>query len=170
MRPLRILSGGQSGVDRAALDVALALGLPCGGWCPAGRRAEDGPIPARYPLVETAGADYAERTGRNVEDADGTLVLCAGTLSGGTLLTVQLAGVHDKPCLVIDLRRPWQPRDVLDWLDACAIGTLNVAGPRESGAPGIHRQAADYLHVVLAAAGDRDDTPAERWRDRADAG
>lgn len=162
MRHLRIVSGGQSGVDRAALDVALALGLPCGGWCPAGRRAEDGPIPARYPLTETASADYAERTRRNVEDSDGTLVLSAGTLSGGTLLTVQLAGARDKPCLVIDLRRPWQPHDVLDWLDAGAIGTVNVAGPREGGAPGIHRQATDYLHAVLTAIGDLDGPPAER--------
>lgn len=169
MRTLRVVSGGQSGVDRAALDVALTLGLPCGGWCPAGRRAEDGPIPARYPLTETTGADYAERTRRNVEDSDGTLVLCAGTLSGGTLLTVQLAGARDKPCLVIDLRRPWQPRDVLDWLDACAIGTVNVAGPRESGAPGIYRQAADYLHAVLTAWGDIDRSPARRCADPAGA-
>ncbi|GAB4352168.1 MAG: putative molybdenum carrier protein [Immundisolibacter sp.] len=142
--------------------MALALGLPCGGWCPAGRRAEDGPIPDRYPLSETASADYAERTRRNVEDSDGTLVLCAGTLTGGTLLTVQLAGTHDKPCLVVDLRRPWQPRDVLDWLDACAIETVNVAGPRESGAPGIHRQAADYLRAVLTALAGPDGTPPKR--------
>lgn len=77
-RRLRVISGGQTGVDRAALDVALELGLPCGGWCPAGRRAEDGPIPARYPLTETAGADYVERTRRNVVEADATLVLCHG--------------------------------------------------------------------------------------------
>ena len=78
-RPVaRIVSGGQTGVDRAALDVAMEFGLACGGWCPRGRRAEDGPITHRYPLAETAGWDYAERTGLNVRDSDGTLVLSRG--------------------------------------------------------------------------------------------
>lgn len=149
-RRLRVISGGQTGVDRAALDVALELGLPCGGWCPAGRRAEDGPIPARYPLTETAGADYAERTRRNVVEADATLVLCHGGLNGGTLLTVEVALELDKPCLVIDLRRPWQPSQVQPWLHACAVTTLNLAGPRETGAPGIHALASDFLRAVLA--------------------
>ncbi|HEX2796260.1 MAG TPA: putative molybdenum carrier protein, partial [Immundisolibacter sp.] len=125
-RRLRVISGGQTGVDRAALDVALELGLPCGGWCPAGRRAEDGPIPARYPLTEMAGADYAERTRRNVAEADATLVLCHGGLNGGSLLTVEVALALDKPCLVIDLRRPWQPSHVQSWLHACAVTTVNL--------------------------------------------
>ncbi|MFP5465001.1 MAG: putative molybdenum carrier protein [Gammaproteobacteria bacterium] len=149
-RRLRVISGGQTGVDRAALDVALELGLPCGGWCPAGRRAEDGPIPARYPLTETAGADYAERTRRNVVEADATLVLCHGGLNGGTLLTVEVALELDKPCLVIDLRRPWQPSQAQPWLYACTVTTLNLAGPRETGAPGIHALASDFLRAVLA--------------------
>lgn len=152
---LCVISGGQSGVDRAALDVALALGLNCGGWCPAGRRAEDGPIPARYPLMETDTADYTERTRRNVAESDATLVLCQGALAGGTLLTVQLAGVLDKPCLVIDLRRPWQPQDVRGWLDACAVKTLNLAGPRESGAPGIYALASEFLRAALVPAAPR---------------
>ncbi len=149
---LRVISGGQTGVDRAALDVALELGLDCGGWCPAGRRAEDGPIPVLYPLLETETADYAERTQRNVVDADATLVLCQGGLAGGTLLTVQVAGAQGKPCLVIDLRRPWQPQEVRGWLDVCAVRTLNVAGPRESGAPGIYALASEFLHAALAPA------------------
>src|SRR3989442_8006923 len=86
-RPVEIVSGGQTGVDRAALDTALALGLTCGGWCPRGRRAEDGPLPARYPLRETPSASYPERTEWNVRDSDGTLVLHHGRLRGGTALT-----------------------------------------------------------------------------------
>src|SRR5436309_586670 len=99
----RILSGGQTGVDRAALDVALALGLPCDGWCPRGRKAEDGPLPDRYPLRETPTDAYAERTAWNVRDADGTLVLLRGRPSGGTALTIELADRYGKPCLVLDL-------------------------------------------------------------------
>ena len=77
----QIISGGQTGVDRAALDVALDAGLPCGGWCPRGRRAEDGPIVAQYPLMETDSPDYQMRTRRNVEDADATLILTLGPLA-----------------------------------------------------------------------------------------
>jgi hypothetical protein len=147
---LRVISGGQSGVDRAALDVALELELPCGGWCPVGRRAEDGPIPLHYPLKETESADYAERTRLNVIEANATLILCQSALSGGTLLTVQIAGELDKPCLVVDLRRPWQPAEVGVWLQARAITCLNVAGPRQSSAPGIYALARDYLRAALA--------------------
>src|SRR6266571_9073801 len=80
----KIVSGGQTGVDRAALDVALELGIPCGGWCPRGRRAEDGIIPERYPLIETPTTAYPQRTERNVRDSDGTLVLTVGRADGGT--------------------------------------------------------------------------------------
>jgi len=149
---LRVISGGQTGVDRAALDVALELGLDCGGWCPAGRRAEDGPIPVLYPLLETETADYAGRTRRNVAEADATLVLCHGSLNGGTLMTVEVACTRAKSCLVIDLRRPWQ---VQRWQEACAIRTLNVAGPRESSAPGIYALASDFLRRALTPTASR---------------
>src|SRR5947209_13063019 len=93
----KIVSGGQTGVDRAALDVALELGLPCGGWCPRGRRAEDGPLPARYPLTETSWEGYPQRTRWNVRDSDGTLILTRGQPDRGTALTIKLAQRLGKP-------------------------------------------------------------------------
>src|SRR5262245_50786528 len=87
----KIVSGGQTGADRAALDVALELGLPCGGWCPRGRLAEDGPIASKYPLQETQSRDYPPRTKRNVQDSDGTLILTWGNPDRGTILTAKLA-------------------------------------------------------------------------------
>lgn len=151
MPALRIVSGGQTGVDRAALDVALALGLPGGGWCPRGRKAEDGPIPARYPLQETPAAAYAERTRRNVRDSDGTLVLTLGAPSGGTALTCRVARARGRPLLVIDLADPAQarPERVREWLAAAEVATLNVAGPRESGAPGVYARARAFLERAL---------------------
>src|SRR5258707_9057662 len=99
----KVISGGQSGVDRAALDAALAAGLPVGGWCPKGRRAEDGPIPDRYPLVETGTADSAERTRRNVRDGAATLILTWGEPTGGTALTLETCQRESKRCLLVDL-------------------------------------------------------------------
>jgi predicted Rossmann fold nucleotide-binding protein DprA/Smf involved in DNA uptake len=150
----RVVSGGQTGVDRAALDVALALGIPCGGWCPEGRRAEDGCIPGRYPLRETPTAHYPERTEWNVRDSDGTLVLTRGKPRGGTALTIVLARRLGRPYLVLDLERPADPQTIRDWIAEHGVHTLNVAGPRESEALGIHDQAADLLgRALLAAAG-----------------
>ena len=151
-----IRSGGQTGVDRAALDVALARGLPCGGWCPRGRRAEDGPIPARYPLQETESGRYAERTRLNVRDTDGTLILTRGAPEGGTKLTVSYAREAARPHLIVDLAAPAFDRataldDVRRWLVGGEIAVLNVAGPRESKAPGIHRAAMDFLGALLDA-------------------
>src|ERR1700746_3926565 len=99
----KIVSGGQTGVDRAALDVALDLGIACGGWCPKGRLAEDGPIPERYPLEETTLPFYPQRTERNVRDSDGTLVLTVGPPKGGTALTLVLARRQKKPFRVVNL-------------------------------------------------------------------
>jgi hypothetical protein len=148
----RIISGGQTGVDRAALDIALALGIPCGGWCPRGRRAEDGPIPEHYPLTETPTAEYPERTERNVSDADGTLILTRGAPDRGTALTERLAQRHRKLLYVVDLeqRAEDEPRRVRTWLVQQGIAVLNVAGPRESNHAGIHAEATAFLRAVLA--------------------
>ncbi|MBI4366097.1 MAG: putative molybdenum carrier protein [Deltaproteobacteria bacterium] len=146
----RILSGGQTGVDRAALDVARALGIPCGGWCPKGRLAEDGVIPSAYPLMETPSAEYAQRTEWNARDADGTLVLTYGAPSGGTAYTIACARRLGKPCLVMDLRASPDPAAFQRWCAAHAIAVLNVAGPRESRAPGeIGRSAKRVLEPLL---------------------
>lgn len=146
----KIVSGGQSGVDRAALDAALALGIPCGGWCPKGRHAEDGIIPAHYPLTETTSKDYRVRTRRNVREADGTLILSRGPLSGGTALTRRLAKEMGKPCLVVDLAQRPRVSDVRAWLASNNIRTLNVAGPRESSQPGMHALARRLLQRVFS--------------------
>lgn len=146
----KIVSGGQAGVDRAALDTALALGIPCGGWCPKGRRAEDGVIPERYPLTETISKDYRVRTRRNAREADGTLILVRGSLSGGTALTRRLAEEMGRPCLVINLTRRPRTSDVRAWLAANNIRILNVAGPRESGQPGICIQARRFLQRAFS--------------------
>jgi Circularly permutated YpsA SLOG family len=145
-----IVSGGQTGVDRAALDVALQLGLDCGGWCPRGRRAEDGPIPDRYPVRETPSADYPERTEWNVCDSDGTLILARGTLQGGTALTREWAERLGKPCLVVDLNQPHGAEEVRRWAESNRVRVLNVAGPREGDDPGIYEQAVGILRELLA--------------------
>lgn len=148
-QPARIISGGQTGADRAALDAALRLGLPCGGWCPSGRRAEDGPIDARYPLRETESRAYKVRTRRNVEDADGTLILARGTLKGGTRLTRNVARRLGRPCLVLDPDRD-APGTLCDWLAANSVGVLNVAGPRASSDSGIYEAAYRFLLAALS--------------------
>lgn len=145
-----MVSGGQTGVDRAGLDAALALGIPCGGWCPRGRRAEDGRIDMRYPLLETPSRDYAERTEWNVRDSDGTLILTRGAPQGGTALTLEIARRLGRPALVLDLAAVQDPGAVRDWLAREGIRILNVAGPRESAAPGIHAEALRFLQIVLA--------------------
>ena len=149
--PARIVSGGQTGVDGAALDVAIALGIAHGGWCPKGRLAEDGPVPDRYHLTETDSPEYPVRTERNVLDSDATLILCRGVPSGGTELTRRLAARHGRPCLVVDLDAPADDASIRGWIAQHAPGTLNVAGPRESQSPGIAQLAAALLLRCLAA-------------------
>src|SRR5438067_1168563 len=128
----KLTSGGQTGVDRAALDVALELGLPCGGWCPLGRRAEDGTIPERYPLTETPWSGYPQRTEWNVRDSYGTLILTCGTPDRGIALTIELARKRRKPHRVVDLASEADAEEVRLWLEAEGIRILNVAGPRDS--------------------------------------
>ena len=147
----RIISGGQTGVDRAALDAALENNFPCGGWCPKGRKAEDGPIPSCYPLEETQSSDYRVRTERNIKEADATLVLTWGKPTGGTALTIKLAHKHKKPSLVLDLgqRNQDMVTTIQDWIEKNNIRILNVAGPRESKSPGIHKAAKDVLSKLI---------------------
>jgi len=142
----QIISGGQTGADRAALDVALAFRIPAGGWCPAGRRAEDGVIPAHYPLTETT-----SRTRANVRSGDATLVFNLGELDGGTLLTAGYAAGHGKPCLLVQLDETDHstPAEVAVWLREHGVRVLNVAGPRESKRPGIYREVRAFLEKLL---------------------
>jgi hypothetical protein len=127
--------------------VAIELGMSHGGWCPRGRRAEDGVIPARYGLEETAERDYSVRTERNVLDSDATLILTVGTPSGGTALTSRLARTHGKPHLIVDLAAP-DVDGARAWLEAEQPATVNVAGPRESGRPGIGARARAFLRAI----------------------
>jgi len=154
---LCIVSGGQTGADRAALDVALILGLPIDGWCPRGRWAEDGAIPSRYPLRETAGEDPGERTRANVRDSDATLVLTLGAPDMGTDLTIAAAAAWAKPCAVVDLTVPGIEAVARDWLRRVQPRRLNVAGPRESSAPGLYGRAHALLLNVFRDVGIDDD-------------
>jgi Circularly permutated YpsA SLOG family len=132
----QIISGCQTGVDRAALDAALECGFPCGGWCPAGRKAEDGPIPARYPLVELRSANYLARTAHNVRESDATLVLTFGAPSGGTARTVEFCRQYTRPVLVVDGEQVVVQdavSRVVAFIVANQVGRLNVAGPRGYG-------------------------------------
>ncbi len=145
-----VISGGQTGVDRATLDAAMAAGLPVGGWCPRGRRAADGVIDARYPLRETPSADYAERTAWNVRDADGTLVLVRAKPDGGTALTIREAERQGKPCLVHRLAGMEGVEKVREWIAREGLRALNVAGPREEEAPGIYTAARAFLTALFS--------------------
>lgn len=145
----KIISGGQTGVDRAALDAALELGIPCGGWCPKGRRAEDGPIDIRYPLMETYSANYRIRTEKNVRDSDGTLVFTWREPKGGTALTIRFAQKYKKPYLTVDLSEEGDPETTREWLEANQIKVLNIAGLRESELPGIYHRTVQFLREVF---------------------
>jgi hypothetical protein len=151
----KIVSGGQTGVDRGALDAALDAGFPCGGWTPEGRIAEDGPIAARYPLAELPGG-YEERTLQNVLDSDGTAILHSGTLEGGTRQTMLHCVEHGKPLEVVDAMNV-APRDaalrLADFIARHRLSVLNVAGPRASKWPGGRDHAYQTVSRLLRATG-----------------
>ena len=154
---LKIVSGGQTGADRAALDWALANGLPCGGWCPLGRLAEDGVIDARYPLRETPEPSPAQRTEWNIRDSDGTLIVSlAKRLVGGTRLTEDLAERFAKPLLILakeDGELPAQAESLQQFIATNHIAVLNVAGPRESGESREGEFTAGLLDAAFGQAG-----------------
>jgi hypothetical protein len=159
---LQVISGGQTGVDRAALDAAMEQQIPVGGWCPRDRRSEDGSVPVRYPLKETAARSYAVRTEWNVRDSDGTLILVLNEISSGTRLTADAARSHGKPLriehltgsvgpnLLSDENSPEEQADsVVEWLQRHKIRVLNVAGPRGSSSKEMYPKALAFMTLVL---------------------
>ena len=144
----KIISGGQTGADRAALDFAIQRGIPHGGWCPRGRLAEDGVIPAPYQVSETPSPDYAQRTEWNVRDSDGTVIFSlAAYLTGGSEYTAQMALRHQKPSLHLSCERDGETAGgkLIGFLSQWGIKVLNVAGPRESEEP----EVAGFVRETL---------------------
>jgi len=146
---ITFISGGQTGVDRAALDFALCNEIPCSGWCPQLREAEDGFIPIRYPLNESYSPEPIVRTEMNVLQSDGTLILITEDMDKGTQQTYDLARLHSKPVFVwrIGYNRNYDQFD--NWLLKNNIKKLNIAGPRESNQPGIYSEALNTLDKIF---------------------
>ncbi|EKD27650.1 MAG: hypothetical protein ACD_79C00646G0003 [uncultured bacterium] len=146
----KIISGGQSGVDNAALDAAIKLKIPHGGCCPKGRLCETGRIPEKYNLIETDSEEYYVRTLENVKCSDGTLILSFDKkLQGGTLLTKKMAQKLKKPYLIINLNELPSNDNIFQWFSDESVNVLNIAGPRESKTPGIYNAAFNYLLNLL---------------------
>jgi len=144
----KIISGGQTGADRAALDVAIKLNIPHGGWIPKGRKTEDGILPDKYQLQEMPTSSYPKRTEQNVLDSDGTLILSHGKLTGGSALTRKMAKKHDRPWVHVDMNKLSivdAANTVKSWIDRNDIKILNVAGPRASKSPGIYQTTIEVL-------------------------
>lgn len=144
----RIVAGGQTGADVAGLDWAMDNGVAHGGWCPKGRKTEDGPLPPQYALIETPLAAYLQRTEWNVRDSDATVVFTmTDKIDGGSKRTVEFAEALGKP--LIHMRPGVHPKYLARFLDRHQVKVLNVAGKRESGAPGISRFVIDMLAQAI---------------------
>lgn len=147
---IEIISGGQSGVDRAALDFALENGISCGGYCPKGRLAEDGIIDKKYPLLETQSSIYQERTRLNIEQSDAILVIFEKDLGKGTKLAIEFAEKTNKPIFVAKMPSNNQLlEEVIIWLNKLKPIRLNIAGPRESSDMGIYEKTYTFLTDVF---------------------
>jgi hypothetical protein len=150
MKLHRIISGGQTGVDRGGLEAAMELGLDHGGSCPAGRRAEDGVIPARYVMEEHTSSKYPPRTAKNICDADATLILIPGKrVTPGTRLTAKIAHERGKPWLAVNVQGDLSFDKVVEWLREIDPAVLNIAGPRESKFRGIQQASASFIGRVI---------------------
>jgi hypothetical protein len=145
----KIVSGGQTGVDRAAFDIALECHIPIGGFCPKGRLAEDGIIPPKYAVTETPLSEHSQRTLWNVRDSDGTLVLSSLEPRGGTALTIRYAKELAKPFLLLPPTKG-SLSSFAHWLTTEGISILNVAGPRESEEPGVYDATAQFLRMFFS--------------------
>jgi len=148
----KIISGGQTGVDQAALDAAICCGIPYGGWLPAGRKTENGPLAAKYAMDELASPSYPDRTRKNVEASDATLIISRGPLTGGSKLTENIALACRKPCLHVNLNANNVELAVVEvhsWLKKHAPVVVNVAGPRASSDWAIYDDAYALLLAVL---------------------
>jgi len=147
---MKIVSGGQTGVDRAGLDAALESGIECGGWCPEGREAEDGVIPDKYPIKVLPGAGYRQRTKKNVLDADGTIIIYFGSPKGGTELTITFCIKEHKPYVLIDAEEISIDRAAQKILEFTKDkNILNIAGPRAGGEPRAYDYAKSVMMLVL---------------------
>lgn len=149
--PQKIVSGAQTGADRAALDVAIWYEFPHGGWCPKGRKAEDGKIGNQYQLQETPSANYLQRTEWNVRDSDATVVFTLGReATGGSLRTIEFAKKHGKPWLHIFPSRSYSnAEDLIEFVGDNRVAVLNVAGSRESKEPGIYKFTKELLRYAF---------------------
>ncbi len=145
----KIVSGGQTGVDRGALDCAIRNDLEHGGYCPAGRISESGRIPDRYKLTETSSSKYPQRTAMNVQHSDGTLILTRGRPEGGTKKTISICRERGKVWLVIDMTQKLKPEKFVAWVHEHNVRTVNVAGPRASKQSGIQKQASEVLAILF---------------------
>lgn len=152
MQIRKVISGGQTGVDRAGFDAAIVAGIPIGGYCPKGRLAEDGTIPDKYPMIELESPESYYRTEKNVLQSDGTLIINKGELSQGTKLTVDFCVQYGRPRLVVqlDADKIVEPAQVIRWVKAQLISTLNIAGPRESKFPeSIYADSRTFLDKLF---------------------